>query len=560
MAASGKETSGDGASVPRGDVRVRSATHKASAPAANMAFEKATCFSLRMTALCVALFVRVLVGLQPHSGMNDFHGSKVAYGGDFEAQRHWMELTVNLPIGEWYYYQLQYWGLDYPPLSAYQSWLCGRFSQLLVGHESVALDTSRGYEDPTHKAFMRASVIVFELVFFTSAAWIWTRPHLSVKPHTNHSLIDFLRVVLQPSILLIDHGHFQYNTAALGLSLWAFFCFTWKPGDTTMKWPVLGSVLFCCALSFKQMTLYYAPVVFAYLLGRCFQQRLSGTAMLWRFTLLGSTVILTFAATWWPFVWYGPEGTTAIERLLHVLKRIFPFQRGLFEGKVSNIWCALSIQPFRIRDRIPADLQPAAALSLTFLMILPACAKLFNIGRRKGNDASATESHRRCLLWGTLNVSIAFFLASFQVHEKSLLMAVAPASLLAMESRGFSDWFALVATWTMWPLLVLDRLQVAYYCTMVLFVSFLVFVPAHPKTATRGPPGNTNIDELVSQHWLLHWAPHISVALTVGLHFAEYLIPPPAAMPDIFAVLWSVVGCGVCCCAYLASLWQLHLS
>ena len=46
--------------------------------------------------------------------------------GDFEAQRHWMELTIHLPISEWYWYDLQWWGLDYPPLTAYHSWLCGK--------------------------------------------------------------------------------------------------------------------------------------------------------------------------------------------------------------------------------------------------------------------------------------------------------------------------------------------------------------------------------------------------------------------------------------------------
>jgi alpha-1,3-glucosyltransferase len=46
--------------------------------------------------------------------------------GDFEAQRHWMEITTHLPIAKWYLYDLQYWGLDYPPLTAYHSWLLGK--------------------------------------------------------------------------------------------------------------------------------------------------------------------------------------------------------------------------------------------------------------------------------------------------------------------------------------------------------------------------------------------------------------------------------------------------
>ncbi|CAF4863014.1 unnamed protein product, partial [Rotaria magnacalcarata] len=46
--------------------------------------------------------------------------------GDFEAQRHWMEVTVNLPINEWYQNSssnnLTYWGLDYPLLTAYHAY------------------------------------------------------------------------------------------------------------------------------------------------------------------------------------------------------------------------------------------------------------------------------------------------------------------------------------------------------------------------------------------------------------------------------------------------------
>lgn len=45
--------------------------------------------------------------------------------GDFEAQRHWMEITKHLPVSQWYFYDLQWWGLDYPPLTAYHSWILG---------------------------------------------------------------------------------------------------------------------------------------------------------------------------------------------------------------------------------------------------------------------------------------------------------------------------------------------------------------------------------------------------------------------------------------------------
>ena len=46
--------------------------------------------------------------------------------GDLEAQRHWMEITSHLPIKDWYSYDVQYWGLDYPPLTAYHSYILGK--------------------------------------------------------------------------------------------------------------------------------------------------------------------------------------------------------------------------------------------------------------------------------------------------------------------------------------------------------------------------------------------------------------------------------------------------
>jgi len=72
-----------------------------------------------LTIAC-ASYVRWCVGL------NGYSGEAVAPRfGDYEAQRHWMEITLHLPTREWYFYDLDYWGLDYPPLTAYVSWICG---------------------------------------------------------------------------------------------------------------------------------------------------------------------------------------------------------------------------------------------------------------------------------------------------------------------------------------------------------------------------------------------------------------------------------------------------
>ena len=71
------------------------------------------------------LLLRAMTSVHPHSGQ----GVPPMFG-DYEAQRHWQEITVNLPIQDWYQNttdnDLLYWGLDYPPLTAYHSWIVGK--------------------------------------------------------------------------------------------------------------------------------------------------------------------------------------------------------------------------------------------------------------------------------------------------------------------------------------------------------------------------------------------------------------------------------------------------
>ena len=52
-------------------------------------------YKLEMVALATIL-IRLGVSLYPYSGKNT-----PPMFGDYEAQRHWMEVTVNLPTKEW---------------------------------------------------------------------------------------------------------------------------------------------------------------------------------------------------------------------------------------------------------------------------------------------------------------------------------------------------------------------------------------------------------------------------------------------------------------------------
>ncbi|KAG7349443.1 dolichyl-P-Glc:Man9GlcNAc2-PP-dolichyl glucosyltransferase [Nitzschia inconspicua] len=487
--------------------------------------------------------LRILIGFHHHSGQDNHHGSKVAYGGDFEAQRHWMELTLHLPVGDWYWYDLEYWGLDYPPLTAYVSYVCGWISHHLVGPHTVALDESRGIEDPVHKAYMRATVLVLDVLVYGTAVW-WSTYRGDKK-----SLWAVMIALIQPAILLIDHGHFQYNTVALGLSIAAFYAMVQGPAFESCVW---GGFFFVLALNFKQMTLYYAPVVFFYLLGRCLARP---TWFLPRILWLGFVVLFTFYVLWEPFIKYPPSQDVTVpyfQRLQHVLRRIFPFQRGLFEGKVSNLWCALNTSPINIRDRIPSEQQPLLALAATAVLMLPSCIRILCLGCHEPYTRHLVEKHWNLLLWATTSCALSFFLASFQVHEKSILLALAPCTLLLWQDPDFVEWFSFVCVWSLWPLLQVDRLQLAYGCTVAIFASMVWF--------RRMGMGQLTVPTVFSGNVLLRIVPFLSYVGMIGLHVAQVVVPPPPTLPDLYEVLWSVMGCGMFVLAWMVTVGKLYFS
>ena len=81
-------------------------------------------FGVIILIILISFLFRALVALGGYSGYND-----PPQFGDYEAQRHWMELTLHTPTKEWYIYtdhnSPKYWPIDYPPLTAYVSYLFG---------------------------------------------------------------------------------------------------------------------------------------------------------------------------------------------------------------------------------------------------------------------------------------------------------------------------------------------------------------------------------------------------------------------------------------------------
>lgn len=483
--------------------------------------------------------------------------------GDYEAQRHWMEITTQLPISHWYFHDLQWWGLDYPPLTAYHSWLCGKIGAL-IDPSWFALFSSRGSHDPTLKIFMRATVIVSEYLIYVPAVVVFVRRFSRLNGVTTWSAaVALVAILMQPATILVDHVHFQYNTVMLGFVVASM-------SSMLAGRNLWAAVFFVAALGFKQMALYYAFSVFAYLLGSCVFPRINIS----RFIAIAAVTAVSFAILILPLVLGtlhdvkrgvdlpseldGPRpplplfqglaqhlDTEAfyypvVEQMVQMIHRIFPFARGLFEDKVANFWCALNVV-IKIK-KYPAELLQRGALLATLASIIPPNLILFLRPRKPLLPlAFATTA------WG-------FFLFSYQVHEKSVLLPLAPMTLLLAGSHGLSKstraWvgFAnILGCWTMFPLL--QRVDLAVpYAVLTLLWAYLLGLPPISLSAylQEGPSAWT------------HWATlfiHGAFYLAMGFwHVLAALVAPPPDKPD----LWVVANVGVGAAGFsLCYLWCL---
>uniref|UniRef100_A0A060T3M7 Alpha-1,3-glucosyltransferase n=1 Tax=Blastobotrys adeninivorans TaxID=409370 RepID=A0A060T3M7_BLAAD len=388
----------------------------------------------RYVVLCFAVILRCAIGLGPYSGFQS-----EPMHGDFEAQRHWMEITIHLPMSKWYFYDLQWWGLDYPPLTAYHSWFLGKIGSFF-NPQWFALDTSRALDDPDLKSYMRATVIASELaIYIPGVIWYvrWYGKNLGLS--SIDQSIATAAVLLQPALMLVDHGHFQYNSVMLGLTLMAIVNLSTSPHRR-----LLASVLFVSAILFKQMALYYAPAIFAYLLGVCVFPSIN----ILRLISIGLVVIASFAIALLPFFYSG-----GLDQLIQIAIRVFPFERGLWEDKVANIWCTVNTF-VKLREIFSLSQLQQLALGATLAAIAPTMGLIFYYPRR------------HLLPWAFSAIAWAFFLFSFQVHEKSVLVPLMPATMLLASSDpntvALVTWINNVASFSLWPLLRREGLGLQY--------------------------------------------------------------------------------------------------
>lgn len=454
-------------------------------------------WTARYVVVITALVIRIAVGLGGWSGK----GVAPMYG-DFEAQRHWLELTTHLPIHQWYFYDLPYWGLDYPPLTAFHSWVLGKIGGA-IDSLWFALDESRGIETIGVQTFMRYLSLVSEMVLYIPG--ILLAVNLIAKTFKvlrMDQIVVVLIMLSQPLLVLIDHGHFQYNSVMLGL----FLCLV---VELIKRRLVVALVWFVCCLNFKQMGLYYSPFIFTYILLQL--------ELVTQLIMVGATVIGTQAVILIPFL----LGEQPLSTLTQIVVRVFPFARGLFEDKVANFWCVLNVVIKYKTMFTAADLSKLALLA-TLALIIPINALLFYKLKLKRDQ----QTRIAAIVIGFTTTALGFFFFSYQVHEKLILLALIPATLLLAIDPALIDivqWINNVGCFSMYPLLKRDELVLQYWVT-VFMANWFVGAP-----------------RLKHHLWLWRLIMVGSYLAMIGYHVADATMAPPKQWPD----LWVIINCGV---------------
>ncbi|XP_076580357.1 dolichyl pyrophosphate Man9GlcNAc2 alpha-1,3-glucosyltransferase [Chaetodon auriga] len=471
-----------------------------------------------LVSVCVLLGVVVRWGVS----LNSYSGAgKAPMFGDYEAQRHWQEVTYNLPVHEWYFNttenDLNYWGLDYPPLTAYHSLICAYIAKI-INPEWVELHKSRGYESPAHKLFMRATVLVADLFIYIPAVVLYCL--YLTEGSSKKKVSTLFCFLLYPGLILIDYGHFQYNGVSLGFALWGVLALG-------LGWDVLGSVAFCLALNYKQMELYHALPFFCYLLGKCIKLGPMGRG-LFLLVRIAATVLVTFALCWLPFL-------SDPSQALQVVRRVFPVARGLFEDKVANTWCSLNIL-IKIRSILSTDSQIYLSTTCTLLAVLPSSVRLL------------TKPTFWQFKLALVNSSLAFFLFSYQVHEKSILLAALPVCLLMNDLPLVVIWFLQASTFSMVPLFLKDGLLVPYVVTSLAFLFLSIYLLSALEHCSEEELRMGAYRKLLfclpklDLGRIVRWKFYVSVAVMAGLSVLSVALVPPPHLPDLFPVLVSTAA------------------
>jgi len=206
-----------------------------------------------------------------------------------------------------------------------------------------------------------------------------------------------------------------------------------------------------------------------------------------------------------------------------VLSRIFPIWRGIFEDKVATFWCTLNII-YKIKNISHHNLV-IISFAITFVLSLSSCLAL--ILYRKVSKKITNIVF--------FNVSMSFFLFSFHVHEKTILLPFLAYLLNFNKIPEILSSFSVISLFSLHPLLKRENQMIPYF-------SFLLFT----WITTRWLMDclllkiKTNINKNFTEiklNKLSKILEKLNFIVIILYHYMEFLSPPPDKYPWLYPTL-----------------------
>lgn len=500
---------------------------------------------------------------------------------DFEVHRNWLAITHSLPTSKWYFEKTSEWTLDYPPLFAWFEYLLSLAAQFV--DPGMLKLPNLNYASALTIYFQRLTVIASDLVL-VYAVWVWQglvsprkEAHSSGRcdPWLDKTTVLSMLFLWNPGLLLVDHVHFQYNGFLHGILLLSVArLFQGRCVEATLWFTVL--------LNLKHIYLYVAPVFFVYLLRNyCFSEPSNKGAgsLLWRFRpihffSLAGTVLLVFGISLWPFL--------SQDQLAQILKRLFPFKRGLCHAYWAPNWWALYAAADRVlvlTGIVPREPAAAAVASPTtglvqdthFVLlpnVPPACTfiltAIFQMPALWGLWKRPQEPW--LLVRALVLCSLSAFLFGWHVHEKAVLMPVLLATPLALCSPADAAVYVILSAAghaSLFPLLFQAAEMPAKVLLVLLHTVYAVCTlgKLHGSEVTpRRRFASTEVSRKRTET-LLTWVERAGICL-LGLAVVVYgeIVHPPTPLADqmpFLPLLVTSVCCSVAIIYAWAKSWQL---
>nr|CAH7718180.1 unnamed protein product [Callosobruchus chinensis] len=378
------------------------------------------------------------------------------YSTDFEVHRNWLAVTHSLPLKKWYFDETSHWTLDYPPLFAWFEYLLSHVAQLF---DKNMLDLHRlNYSSDMTVLFQRLSVITTDLIYSVGVHMCCS----ALKKSWKKDVVLPILLLANCGLIMVDHIHFQYNGMLYGILLISI-------AYMLQGKHILSAFWFTVLLNMKHIYIYLAPAYFVYLLRHyCLRGPLTLKTVISKstfksLTLLGSVVVSVIAATFLPFRDHLPQ----------VISRLFPFKRGLSHAYwAPNVWALYNTADkvgFLVAKKLDINVgkggtaamtgglvqeyehsilpsvHPIVTILLTVIFTLPAMIKLFKMYRQPCHFL-------RCMVL----CALTSFLFGWHVHEKAILMAIIPLTILSIMETADGKTFLFLSTvghYSLFPLL-----------------------------------------------------------------------------------------------------------